>query len=94
MIWDPGSPITWAVRSDWSEWLQRTPSIDIPRSIRHTERPGRTCQEFEAYLHDGRARTLEEAILWHGGETEASMKLFRNMSASDRDALISFLESL
>ena len=51
-------------------------------------------EEGEAYLHDGRARTLEEAILWHGGEAAASKELFRNMSASDRDALISFLESL
>jgi CxxC motif-containing protein (DUF1111 family) len=48
----------------------------------------------EAYLHDGRARTLEEAILWHGGEAEASEEAFRNMSASDRAALIAFLKSL
>ena len=44
----------------------------------------------EAYLHDGRARTLEEAILWHGGEAEASKEAFRTMSASDRDKLITF----
>jgi CxxC motif-containing protein (DUF1111 family) len=48
----------------------------------------------EAYLHDGRARTLAEAILWHGGEAEASEEAFRNMSASDRAALIAFLKSL
>ncbi|HZM04491.1 MAG TPA: di-heme oxidoredictase family protein, partial [Candidatus Saccharimonadales bacterium] len=48
----------------------------------------------EAYLHDGRARTLEEAILWHGGEAEASQEAFRNMSAPDRAALIAFLKSL
>ncbi len=48
----------------------------------------------EAYLHDGRARSLEEAILWHGGEAEASKEVFRNMSASDRAALIKFLKSL
>ena len=48
----------------------------------------------EAYLHDGRARTLEEAILWHGGEAQASEEAFRNMSASDRAALIAFLKSL
>ena len=51
-------------------------------------------QSGEAYLHDGRARTLEEAILWHGGEGEASKEAFRNMSAADRAALIKFLESL
>jgi CxxC motif-containing protein (DUF1111 family) len=48
----------------------------------------------EAYLHDGRARTLEEAILWHGGEAAASQQAFLNMSASDRAALIAFLNSL
>ena len=48
----------------------------------------------EAYLHDGRARTLEEAILWHGGEAEASKEAFRTMSASDRSKLITFLKSL
>jgi CxxC motif-containing protein (DUF1111 family) len=48
----------------------------------------------EAYLHDGRARTLEEAILWHGGEAEGAKESFRTMSAADRAALIKFLESL
>ena len=48
----------------------------------------------EAYLHDGRARTLEEAILWHGGEAEASKEAFRTMPASDRAKLITFLKSL
>ncbi len=48
----------------------------------------------EAYLHDGRARNLAEAILWHDGEALASREAFRNMSASDRAALIAFLQSL
>jgi CxxC motif-containing protein (DUF1111 family) len=48
----------------------------------------------EAYLHDGRARNLAEAILWHGGEAEASEEAFRTMSATDRAALIAFLKSL
>jgi CxxC motif-containing protein (DUF1111 family) len=48
----------------------------------------------EAYLHDGRARTLEEAILWHGGEAEGAKESFRTMSAEDRAALIKFLRSL
>jgi CxxC motif-containing protein (DUF1111 family) len=48
----------------------------------------------EAYLHDGRARNLSEAILWHDGEGAASREAFRNMSASDRAALIAFLQSL
>jgi CxxC motif-containing protein (DUF1111 family) len=46
------------------------------------------------YLHDGRARTLEEAILWHGGQAEYSKNCFTNFSKSDRLALIAFLNSL
>jgi len=48
----------------------------------------------ENYLHDGRARSLEEAILWHGGEAAASRDGFLSSSASQRDALIQFLRSL
>ena len=46
------------------------------------------------FLHDGRARNLLEAIMWHGGEGEASKNLFKQMPKEDRDALIKFLESL
>ena len=46
------------------------------------------------FLHDGRAANLEEAILWHGGEAEASKEEFRALSKAERDALISFLRSL
>lgn len=46
------------------------------------------------YLHDGRARTLEEAILWHGGEAMAAREAFRTAEKSDRDALIAFLTTL
>ena len=46
------------------------------------------------FLHDGRARNLVEAIMWHGGEAEASKNLFKNMNKEDRDALIAFINSL
>lgn len=46
------------------------------------------------YLHDGRARTLEEAILWHGGEAEEAQKRFKALPAVKRSALIKFLKSL
>jgi CxxC motif-containing protein (DUF1111 family) len=49
---------------------------------------------LESYLHDGRARTLEEAILWHGGEAEASKEVFRQMPREAREALVTFLKSL
>ncbi|MBT8143965.1 MAG: thiol oxidoreductase, partial [Gammaproteobacteria bacterium] len=48
----------------------------------------------EAYLHDGRARNLTEAILWHGGEAEAARLAFEAMSAADKAALLAFLQSL
>jgi CxxC motif-containing protein (DUF1111 family) len=46
------------------------------------------------YLHDGRARSVEEASLWHGGEAEAARSWFLNASAEDRARLIAFLRSL
>lgn len=46
------------------------------------------------FLHDGRARSLEEAILWHGGEAENSVQYYKNLSKSDRQALLKFLQSL
>jgi CxxC motif-containing protein (DUF1111 family) len=45
-------------------------------------------------LHDGRARNIEEAILWHGGEAEFSNEGYKNLNAADRTALIKFIESL
>jgi CxxC motif-containing protein (DUF1111 family) len=47
-----------------------------------------------ALLHDGRARTILEAILWHGGEALPARDHVANLSANDRQALISFLSSL
>ncbi|MBB6413575.1 di-heme oxidoredictase family protein [Mesorhizobium sangaii] len=46
------------------------------------------------FLHDGRARSLTEAILWHGGEAQKARDRFAAASAADRDALLKFLESL
>lgn len=46
------------------------------------------------FLHDGRARNFLEAIMWHGGEGEASKRKFASFSKSDRNALIKFLQSL
>lgn len=48
----------------------------------------------EAYLHDGRARTLHEAILWHGGEGEASKQAYEGLTPADQQAVITFLRSL
>ena len=45
-------------------------------------------------LHDGRARTISEAILWHGGEAQGARDAFLNMTFNEREALLMFLESL
>jgi CxxC motif-containing protein (DUF1111 family) len=46
------------------------------------------------YLHDGRARNLVEAIMWHGGEATTSRRNFEQLPRSDRDALLAFLGSI
>ncbi|MDE1555459.1 MULTISPECIES: di-heme oxidoreductase family protein [Comamonas] len=50
--------------------------------------------DHQRLLHDGRARGVAEAILWHGGEAEAAREQFRQMPAPDRAALVQFVESL
>ena len=46
------------------------------------------------FLHDGRARTLEEAILWHGGESEGIKNNFMQLNEENRQDVINFLNSL
>ena len=45
-------------------------------------------------LHDGRARSIEEAILWHGGEAERSRRAFVGLSKEARMSLVAFIGSL
>ncbi len=53
-----------------------------------------TVLPYAKYLHDGRAHTLEEAILWHGGEAEQAKQAFREMPEGDRQAIVRFLRTL
>lgn len=53
-----------------------------------------TVGDGAVYLHDGRARSLLEAILWHGGEAASAREVVRALSRSEREALLSFLRSL
>jgi CxxC motif-containing protein (DUF1111 family) len=46
------------------------------------------------YLHDGRARSVEEAVLWHGGEATKARDAFKAFPRPTREALLFFLESL
>lgn len=72
-------------RATGSEW--KTPPLWgiglSPQVSGHTE-----------YLHDGRARSLLEAILWHGGEAQSARDTVAAMQTEDRDALLAFLGSL
>jgi len=53
-----------------------------------------TVSKHSNLLHDGRARNMEEAILWHGGEAEKAKGNFKALSKNDREALIKFLKDL
>ena len=55
---------------------------------------GRALALNEFLLHDGRARNLEEAILWHGGQAQGPREAYRALSPADRAALAAFLSSL
>jgi CxxC motif-containing protein (DUF1111 family) len=72
-------------RATGSEW--RTPAlwgIGLTSAVSgHTQ-----------FLHDGRARNLLEAVLWHGGEAQTARDGVVALDKADRDALIAFLESL
>ncbi len=71
--------------ADGREW--RTPPL---WGIGLTE----TVSGHSFFLHDGRARSLLEAILWHGGEAEAAKQKVAAMSKRERGQLIRFLKSL
>ena len=53
-----------------------------------------TVSRHQYLLHDGRARGVAEAILWHGGEAEGARERFRSLDAADRSELLMFLDSL
>nr|WP_298379626.1 di-heme oxidoredictase family protein [uncultured Halomonas sp.] len=72
-------------KASGQEW--RTPPL-WGIGLTHTVNPR------AGFLHDGRARTLEEAILWHGGEAKSAKVQYRSLEADDRQALLRFLESL
>jgi CxxC motif-containing protein (DUF1111 family) len=54
----------------------------------------RTVQGYVALLHDGRAESVLEAVLWHGGEAKQVRERFIKLSKEEREALLRFVESL
>jgi CxxC motif-containing protein (DUF1111 family) len=77
-----GRPVFAAEAAEW-----RTPPLWGLRFYR-------IVNGHDRLLHDGRARGVAEAILWHGGEAEAAREIFRALPAHDRARLIAFVESL
>ena len=48
----------------------------------------------QRFLHDGRARTISEAILWHGGEAEPAKQAYLVLTKQQRDALVKFVKAI
>ena len=78
---------------------------DLGPELADTCTPGTTPSEWKTarlvglghrfeFLHDGRAQTIEEAILLHGGEASATRDLYRRLNPSAKQQLLSFLMSL
>jgi len=71
--------------ADNREW--RTPPL-WGLGLTHTVNPA------AGFLHDGRARTIQEAILWHGGEAQRARDIYTSLEPEERAALLKFLNSL
>ncbi|MBT9292587.1 c-type cytochrome [Hyphomicrobiaceae bacterium 22] len=65
-----------------------------PRDWRTAPLIGLGAAEARGLLHDGRARSIAEAVAWHGGEGAGARARFRALPPADRDRLIAFLRSL
>lgn len=65
-----------------------------PGGVPHGVDGNEVCVPKASYLHDGRARTIEEAILWHGGEGQNSKNNYSALSSTQKQELLRFLESL
>lgn len=79
----------WRTTPLWGIGLSACVTGGVEGAFQH-----QTCTPHHDYLHDGRARTLEEAVMWHGGEGKASKDAYVALAVGDKSALIKFLESL
>ncbi|WP_048688998.1 di-heme oxidoredictase family protein [Catenovulum maritimum] len=80
-LWGLGHAADVMVRDD-----KANDSVSLSQSADDINRVG--------YLHDGRARTIEEAILWHGGEAQASTDAYKALNDIQKQQLLEFLNSL
>ena len=79
----------WRTTPLWGIGLSACVTGGVEGAFQH-----QTCTPHHDYLHDGRARSIEEAILWHGGEAQKSRDAYAAFSSADKAAMIKFLESL
>jgi CxxC motif-containing protein (DUF1111 family) len=94
-------PFTDLLVHDMGELLADTTAGEFRASNREWRTPPlwgigmvETVNGHTRFLHDGRARNLLEAVLWHGGEAGPAKGKVLQMGAEDRDALVAFLKSL
>ena len=66
----------------------------VTGGVTNAAQGAQVCTPVHSYLHDGRARTIEEAILWHGGEGQAAKASYQALGASQKQDVLRFLESL
>jgi CxxC motif-containing protein (DUF1111 family) len=69
-------------------------SACVTGGVTNAAQGAQVCTPVHSYLHDGRARTIEEAILWHGGEGQAAKASYQALGASQKQDVLRFLESL
>lgn len=69
-------------------------SACVTGGVTNAGQGAQVCTPVHSYLHDGRARSIEEAILWHGGEGQASKNAYQALSSSQKQDVLRFLESL
>jgi CxxC motif-containing protein (DUF1111 family) len=66
----------------------------VTGGVTNAAQGAQVCTPVHSYLHDGRARSIEEAILWHGGEGQAAKASYQALGASQKQDVLRFLESL
>jgi len=92
-------PYTDLLLHDMGEGLKGRPDFDASRTEWRTQ-PLWGIGMIEKvnghtnFLHDGRARNIQEAILWHGGEAEQAKQFYASLQKKDRAAILKFLNTL
>ena len=89
-------PSMWRTQPLWGigslAYVQETDAINAGPDLPHD--PISLPVSRARYLHDGRARSILEAILWHDGEAQAARLKFEALTPDQRDEVLMFLGSL